>query len=309
MRAITAALLASVVPCAALAQSPIASFPPGVFQPRAAIDAGAAAPAYTGPGDLVSFFNWYGLRAYSSATRGNALINVCNVADVACVDFVSNATTGDLVVTTVGGSSCGVITCTVKILYDQGPNGATCVGSSCPINQATIANRPTLTLNCIGSLPCLTFSSSASLGDNTGGHFPVDYAQPVTYSMIYNRTGGTGAFGDVWGTGGSGFLSNNSANGLILWANNASLGALVTVSDNAFHAVQGIANNTMSTIYVDGSTNSVSVANGANLSPSNGVASTRAFVGQITELGFYIAAMSGGQLSSLNSNQHTYWGF
>jgi hypothetical protein len=63
---------------------------------------------YQGPGDIVSgATEWYGLRAYSSADRGNKLINACNIADAACADISSDASTGKLTnFASVGGTTC-----------------------------------------------------------------------------------------------------------------------------------------------------------------------------------------------------------
>ena len=91
---------------AVLAQSvPLPGFPPGVFDNRAAL--APAGVSYTGPGNVVSGASaWWGLRAYNAADLGNNLINVCNPGDGACVNMVSSASTGALVVTTVGGEAC-----------------------------------------------------------------------------------------------------------------------------------------------------------------------------------------------------------
>jgi hypothetical protein len=65
------------------------------------------APAFTGPGDIVTGWDfWFGLRAFSSATRGNALVNVCNVPNSTCADFSSAPTTGNLVFADIGGVPC-----------------------------------------------------------------------------------------------------------------------------------------------------------------------------------------------------------
>jgi hypothetical protein len=58
----------------ALAQSqssPIAPFPPGVFQNRAAIDAPVATNSYVGPGDvLLGASSWWGLLGYPAPGAG-----------------------------------------------------------------------------------------------------------------------------------------------------------------------------------------------------------------------------------------------
>src|SRR5216684_5005777 len=94
--------------------------------------------AFVGSGDIVGGWQvWYGLRAFSAAKRGTKAINVCNVSDVACADFLTDATTGALVVTTVGGSDCSVVVCIIKTLYDQ--SGALACTGACDNTQATIS--------------------------------------------------------------------------------------------------------------------------------------------------------------------------
>src|SRR5260221_661617 len=64
------------------------------------------AASYTGPGDIVSgAVGWWGLRAYNAASRGNPLANVCTVIATidTCLDFSSDATTGSLLIVTIGG--------------------------------------------------------------------------------------------------------------------------------------------------------------------------------------------------------------
>ena len=113
--------------------------------------AGAArsTPAFVGAGDIRSFAVWWSnSRAYSLATRGNPLINVCNStggADVGCADMVTDATTGVLTPATISGISCPGANCTVKTYYDQTGGGNSCT-------QATVANRNALTASRFGSI-------------------------------------------------------------------------------------------------------------------------------------------------------------
>jgi hypothetical protein len=70
--------------------------------------------------------------AWTSASRGNKLYNICNSTggtDVGCADIFSSATTGLTVPATVGGITCpaaSVTVCTVKTWYDGTGNGFDC---------------------------------------------------------------------------------------------------------------------------------------------------------------------------------------
>ena len=158
---------------------------------------------YTGPGDVASGFVtfWSNSRAYSSAKRGSAIINVCNSTggtDVGCADMVTSATTGILVPATISGISCPGANCTVKTYYDQvGSNNCT---------QATIANRLTLTASQFGSIP------GGSGGGGTTSTIvynctAIAQATPWSmYSVSFQPSGGTAVFETNLQENGSSFI-------------------------------------------------------------------------------------------------------
>jgi hypothetical protein len=151
---------------------------------------------YQGPGDKVSgAFVWYGLRAYSAATRGNKAINVCLTGGASCTDTVINATTGALTITTVGGSSCASVTCYIEKIYDQ-TGGTNCSSASCDLTAIAngTADYPILTLSCLGSLPCITFGGNSGL-ETAIGHNVTATAQPLTTSIVMSPNGTSTPFG------------------------------------------------------------------------------------------------------------------
>lgn len=134
--------------------------------------------------------------------------------------------------------------------------------------------------------------------------------QSYTLSAVGERTGSTSSFSDILGNSDTspqlGF--SNSTNTALQFAGSV---ATATANDNIFHAMNAIYNGASSTFYIDGSSNSVSAgtdpitsANAFNLGTGN-----NALTGNIAEVGVWSSAFSGGQLSSMNSNQHSYWGF
>ncbi len=139
------------------------------------------------------------------------------------------------------------------------------------------------------------------------------YSQPFTMSSVVNRTGGTTNFSMVMSAGGGGvpqIIFQNAVNSLGLFD-----GSLVfaTAADNAIHAIQGVFNGASSIIYIDGSSSTVNAGAGVGGNPFHlsgdtlGVATFLA--GDTYEYGIWTSAFSGGNLSAMNSNQHTYWGF
>ncbi len=260
------------------------------------------ASAYSGPGDIVAGATaWYGLRAYSAADRGNRLLNVCNVADIACADLSSDATTGALVISTIGGSSCSVVTCTIKTMYDRSGNGS-------DITQATISGRPTLTVNCVGGKPCASCVSQGLLGTVTTTN------QPYTFSIVAIRTGATtarNAMFSMYTTGSMpiiGAFNSNSAN---MYSGTE---VSATMNDNAWHAVQAVYNGGSSVLNIDNTNNAVNPNNGAGgttisfCRTGNGAGNEQYLTGNMTEAGLWTSAFSVGSRTSMCHNQFAYWG-
>ena len=262
----------------------------------------AAGASYTGPGDIASgALAWYGLRAYSSAARGQKAINVCNAGDATCVDMSTDASSGALTITTVGGTNCSVSTCTIKKAYDQTGNGY-------DATQSTIANRPTLSVSCLSSLPCMAFSGSQYLQATIPA-----VSFPDTYSAVAKRTGNFGAQNAIFASypGGPVFYFYSGSNLLALFAGVAG-SMTVGAADNSWHAIQALVNGGSSSLDVDGTTSGGALSNNGG-STSLGVGAypggSNLLNGFMAEGGYWTSAVSSGNQSSLNSNQHSYWGF
>jgi len=259
-----------------------------------------SAVSYTGPGDIITTntLAWWGLRAWSAATRGNAAANVCDSGDAHCVDALTDATTGNLIVPS-SNPNCGSSACTVKKLYDQ-TAGGNC-GGSCDLVQATEANRPVLTTSCIGSLTCMTWTASQTLLSAAGTTTVND---PFTFSTVVIRTAsGTGNPLIIGVENGqvqlSFFLTANTVFG---YGGNAVFG---TAADNSFHAMQMLFNGASANLYIDGTPNT---GNDGGTVLAGKLCMSIGVVGSSTEGGMWSADKS-ANFSALNSNQHTYWGF
>ena len=379
MRRVFLAIIVSTLLCG---QSTLPAFPPGMFSQRGALD---GTISYSGPGNVVtSALVWYGLRAYSAATRGNALINACNVGDAACADVPSDASIGALTISAIGGESCnvaitsgtyvsatGVVTliisaspnlasgnvlalsaltgtgnyallngsytagvgttgttvvftaasglgtltvtggyinvCTIKTLYNFGS-----LGSGYNAAQATISKRAVLILN--GGLPAALCNGTGAYTAGIGTAIPV----PFSISVVANRTAvgaqspsllgaddGVSTYNyDFWG--GSGFTDQ--------WEVGSASGAFPTtgISMNDFHIIQGVFDNTLSSVTVDDQT-AVTGTLG-----TVGIASTDTVhlcgdgygdyvSGMVTEAGIWPVALSSTQIANLTANQNAYW--
>jgi len=259
--------------------------------------------SFVGPLDIASgAMACYSLRACSAALRGTKAVNLCDASDAHCADALTDATTGNLIIPT-SNPNCSSSGCTVKTRYDQ-TGGNACGGSSCDITQATIASRPTLTVNCVGgTLPCLTWSGSQVLVAANA----VSFSQPVTMSSVGERTGGS--FGNTFGldNGAEQIGFGTGTNSAFIYA--GSLLANTSVPDNAFHALQGLFNSTSSVLYVDGVTTSGDAgspgSSGNKMCEGN---CNNALTGLSVESIIWLSDQS-ANFSALNSNQHTYWGF
>lgn len=276
-----------------------------------ALCAPVPAAGYTGPIDIVaSPTAWWGLRAGSSAKRGTKAANLCNSGDAACADVNSDVTTGTFPNTpTIGAITCGsgANQCTVKTLYDQS-------GNANDITNATEANRLRFTPSCIGSLPCMTGSGSSQwIGTaNTNS----TQAQPYTQVVAARRTSGT-AEGHALGMSDSG---GSNVAGIYFYPVSGDLSCrdptdnfITGLAENTFHAIQNIGNGASGNCNVDGVTSTTDQGSGAaGLSFAFGAKNytgNTAILGQALEAGFWPSAFSSGNLTSMNSNIKTFWGY
>lgn len=282
------------------------------WQSRQQVSVGPA--VYAGPGDIASFAMWWGLRCYSSTYAGN-VADVYAPAD-ASHTLITCSAGGTLNQTLQALSVTCASSCTIKTLYDQSGN-TVCSATACDVTNATIANRPALTLSCIGSLFCATFTGSNSQVLQSANAMATNFCpQPLSQSIVAKRTGAFTTLSTILGSDGgqvqTGF--NSTANNVFIFAN----GSIVPVSaaDSAWHALQVVYNGTSSSVDVDGTTTgSLSpgidgLNPGTGQKPSVGAAAAANFLtGTFAEGGHICSTLSGGNQTALNSQQHLAWGF
>lgn len=258
---------------------------------------------YTGPGDIVSFFGWWGLRAYSAAAAAAAgpCIDILDQAGANAIT-IHLLTNGKLDTASISAwvTTHSVTTICVTKLYDQ--------ASTNHMTQATLANMPTLNITGGpgGNTPALIFVGSSS---QTLAALSSNQAQPVSLSAVAERTGAFTSFGTVISYGGtSDFGFNSATNTAYIYA-----GAVVTATatDSAWHAMQGLLNGATSAIYIDG-TNTGSLSAGTTATGGGnttiGVGLGGHLTGSASEFGV-VAGDASANFSAVNGNQHAFWGF
>lgn len=312
---LAAILLAGGLAGAAWAQLPMHSPPLGTSSPPVA--------PYSGPGDLVAALAWVGLRPYSLAKVGTKAVNLVRASDSHTCDFLSSATLG------LGNSAgcsnsgengtalatwCNATTCSVTKLYDQ-TGGTNCSAAVCDVSQATGAKQPTVTLSCLGSLPCLTFvRASNQILTNAAG--AAGAANGPAFTSAAERTGNTTSFHEYFGSGHSELLFKNAVNAAGVYGGTGVFG---TANDSVWHAIQGWATVTANATYtyIDGTKTTGTDSNnltqtGLSLGCFNS-STTDCLDGKFAEGGIFDGQSATGwtntQLSNMNSNIHNFWGF
>lgn len=263
-----------------------------------------AAPAYVGPGDLVSGAKaWYGLRAYNAAyaTGSNPAITIRRASDGATAT-VNILASGNLD-TATAGAFCASTTCFVTEAFDQS-------GSGLHATQPTASAQPQLVVSCVGGRPCMMFSGGQLLTVNAP-----TIAQPVTQSAVGIRTGAFTSLGNYYeeNNGNGAFLQmryDTTANTIAVVSTGGTVKA--TASDSAWHSLAGIANGSSSAMAVDGAATTGTITGGGFVGGSAAVGSTpvngQGLTGDIAEYGIWGVAFSSAQRTSVCHSQYVYWG-
>jgi hypothetical protein len=274
----------------------------GILNVLAGDNAPASGSSYTGPGDIVaSALVWYGLRGYSAAysTGSNPCIDIVDTssANQATINILSDGTLDVATLTTWIGNHG---TAWIKKLYDQSGNANHVAPAS--------ANGGIIIATGVLTPPVISLGGTSAMNSTSN----VVQSEPYSLSYVADRLiSGRGGYNSLIGSG-VGTMQTGSS----LTNDKAFLfiGSPVeaTATDGAFHAIQDTYNSTTSEIYVDGSGTTVNIGGTTGLSNKFEIGAgggTNNFKGYFTEVGAWAGAFSSGNKSSLNSNQHTYWGF
>jgi hypothetical protein len=260
---------------------------------------------YQGPGDLVTgSVAWFGLRAFNAAALSGTQksINIVRASDSTAKDIYI-LPTGGLDVNTAS-AFCAATTCAVAVWYDQSGLGQN-LSSGAP-------TRGTLTFNCLGGNPCVTLNGTSQYYV----YFPVGTtSQPITTSAVVTRTANFASSNVIFLSQTSPYLNGGwgSANDLFIYAGTGS--ATASATDSAWHALQFIANGASSFISVDnvagtttgsGGTGQLT-ATGVSIGSGEPVEADYASM-NFTEIGFWPAAFTSAQQTSVCHQQYLYWG-
>lgn len=258
----------------------------------------SVAASYVGPGDVVSgAVLWWGLRCYNNAYSGNvadvyAPLDASHTLLTCSAGGVINQTLQSLATT------CAT-SCTVKTLYDQTGNGYT-------LSNSTSAARPKLVLNAVGANPAMQFVSASDLHLTTGSF---SQSQPYTYSVVANSTSGAS-----WQC----LISDHDGNEQLCYQSPkiqfaSPSNVTVSMTQNAWHAIQAVANSASGAIGLDG------VWTASLNAGSTGISTTSEFMGSDNsgdalngyevEAGIWPLAFNSTQASAMNTNQKAYWGY
>lgn len=269
---------------------------------------------YVGLGDVqASWFSWGGLRAFSCATAGTKAAQLCLRSTPATCQDINTLANGNF--DTASAATFCATPCDVATLYDKSGNGR-------DLTQATATERPQYTTSAIGSLPCMTLPAGTLPA--TPGRFLEtsvtvgNVSVPFSFSTVLKITGNDGTNPIILGDVGTGttkqeVLYNGSTTTFLLQDNNTG-GFTATTGAAVFHAVNAVSNGASSNIAIDGSTTTgtngtTGMLNGDSLAIGDPNASNRDLAAIVCEAGMTNTAISSGTATSLNSNQHTYWGF
>jgi hypothetical protein len=264
-----------------------------------------APAAYTGPGDVVgSALAWYSpARAYSAAFAAAAgpIMDIVDSANgnAATINIL---TTGLVDLVTLDAWIVAHGTASVKQLYDQ-------TGNARHVSNATVSQMPTITQSAINGLPALTGTAAANTSLTSSA--TITETAPWAWTAVAKRTANfTTAHGLIGSSGAfNGYLGfTTSADTVGVTTTGAAFATLGSLTDNNFHALQGIVDGASSLIAGDGTDGSTASAGTTNMS-SNTIRVMRfaggsSLTGQMMEAGLWPVGFDGTQRTNMNSNMH-----
>lgn len=255
------------------------------------------APSYVGPGDLVSFTAWWGMRAYSAATCGTACIRVVRASDSAQSDINSLAN-GSLDAATLA-TFLTATTGKIVTWYDQ-------VGTN-DLTQSNDAERPAVLANALGSSYGTNFASAQARLVSTG----VTASQPYSFVVIC-RDPALATYGlfAIDNEAYAGWVVDIFATGTIRSYAGANFDTASGITANTWTAMQFIANGASSVYARNGSESTGNAGAQAltNYPISLGYTVDGSFTGQAVEAGYIAGTISSGNRTALNTNMRAAYG-
>ena len=260
-----------------------------------------------GPGDIVPFSVWWGLRAYSSAQKTGLVngIRLRRASDNVELD-IKITTAGDVDVGTAG-THCNLTTCFAALFYDQA--GTRCAGTlPCSIGHAVLANQPEFVFNCFpNGKPCLRSGGTALIA-STPTFTPATGV--VSLYLTGGMMSGSSACAILFQNGTAGNRINSSIpNGYNMLGGTS--GNIINSTTIGFgvRPVVGIMNGASSSLNVNGNVttgtvtgNTVAGTTGGYRSPTGGICTN-------TESGFVDnVILNTTQQNALINSSRSYYG-
>lgn len=277
---------------------------------RVALISGGAS-SYVGPGDLVaggSFF-YSCARGYSRSFVHLGLGRACNLRNTTtnetCDELLTSAGKPGLTIGCSAGSDGRTLAqfcspgCAVAAAYDQ-------TGHGFNVTQATAGSQPTLTLNCLGSLPCLSGTAAVSLGSFTS----ITPASGVaTFFEIYNRTAGTGLGATIRENAINNRMSANNTSAHVALFGGSSGSFTAAATDAAWHVLQGVLSGASSALIVDATSTSGTATGNTTAAQPSWVVSVATTTTEAAEAGAWDgAALTTAQQTALCKNAQAAYG-
>lgn len=257
--------------------------------------------SYTGPGDIVTFQAWVGLRGYDAAYAAPGTNPCCDLlgADSATTT-INILSSGDVDVASMAAFITAHGATTISKMYDQ-------TGGGKDLTQVTAASQPALSLGVVNGHPCLSCSGGPHLFENT-----VSVAQPFALVGIAEWTGNLSGNNGIAGSSAAGDVRLDFRPTDLLWVYANGSPVTQAAVHGIFRRVQGVYNGASSFAYVDGVAGTSGNA-GANSMTGWQIASDKnsdTLTGYIGEMGIIGPAqfpLSAGTQTSLDNNINNYW--
>jgi hypothetical protein len=258
---------------------------------------------YVGPGDIVSGASaWWGLRAYSNATKGGNAVDVFGNTTSTTFTFVTKSD-GTLELSAGGAAAfiagnSGVLNMRITQLYDQTGNGHPMTATGVP--------RPVFLTSGLCSFAVAQFNNSAHIMTAVG--FAV--SQPLSIAAVAKETSSAGIAALLSDSTNLEFSFNTTPALRVKTSGNLPSG---TTPINTFYSLQGVFNGASSVVTVNGTDTTGTIGgngiSGAHVLQMGNDDFGEALPGAIVEQGVWPIAFSSGQRTSMSSNQRAFWGF
>lgn len=291
----------------------------GILFPGESAPSPPCVSTYTGPGDIVAFTAWGGVRAYNRAVTcsGTRMLQVRKNATSEICDVLTALNGGPgLTAACTGASSgqtlsawCGLATqaCRVVKQYDQTGNTA-CAGNPCDWVQATAGEQPYISGTTLGNDIEIFFSSTPKSLKVADNYTPSNAKMSLMVVSFRTSNAFLGySLKDV-GSGNSIRFKNIGAHTWEMVGGSAGT-ITATAVDSHWHSGIGVINGSSSVLNID-AIETTGTVTGSTVAAKPSIETGGVMTVESRETGFIDNfALSPAQRTALTLNASTYWGF